>query len=865
MNADRRTDRSASSEGYAGSLYTPGLFPFYWFLQYYLSQVELPPESEQAVADLSKKGLVVYALKNHSQLDCLIFRDLSQRKDIPVPVYAHGVNMMLWQPLSRVLKACFRWLSSLVFKRTLLRPNRFVLGRLVEERKSAIIYLRGSGIDVRKDPLIQLLEAQRANPAPIYVQPVLVSYGPRKEKERPLVDVFFGEVENPGRLRRMIAFLRYHRRTSVSAAEPVLLSEYLAQNEDRSLVDVSYELRRELIDRIDQEKKGIVGPILKSRDDLMEETLKEEGLAAYMRGLAGESGKRHRQVIQEARKYLAEIAADYNDFYVTVWKRFLTWLWNDIYDGVLVDQEGMAKIRCVSKKMPFVIVPCHRSHVDYLLLSYVFEKHNIPLPFIAAGTNLMFWPLGHIFRKSGAFFIRRSFRGNLFYREVLEKYIGTLLREGYPVEFFIEGGRSRTGKMVMPKYGLLSMVLQAFEDGIGEDLAIIPVFIGYDRVLEERAYAQELTGAPKEKEKTSAVIKTRKFLGKRYGRVYVNIGDPIYLKACLEAQEKPFREMNQEERQSLYRKIGYEIVGEISKVSVVTPYALVAAALLCQYRRGLSHEDLMDIVMEFYDYLVFRGVPLSTTFANREKAVSDAIQLFVTQGLISKIGGEEEEDGFEEIVYSMEDEKRLQLEYYKNNILHFFLPMAFAAASILSYREDSIPLLNIMEDYKFFKRIFRHEFIFDAGRDDAAEIRDVLSYLHEGRMISGEERQDEAWIEVRGRGRRGLRPFAGLIHNYIESYWVVTRASSQLRKEMRTEKDFGRLVQKMGARMFRKGEVIRAEALSQANYDSAIRILRDAGIIRRAELADKKGVTMLSITEERAPIEELRQKLFRFL
>lgn len=857
--------KEEADECYAGRLYEPTLFPFYWLFGYYLSQAELSLDHERNIQELSRKGTVIYALKHKSQLDCLILRDLSFRKDIPRPVFAHGISMMLWQPFTRACRVIGCWVYHLASRREILRPNRAYLKKLVKKKRSAIIYLRNSGSDVKRDPLIQLMEAQRDDDTPIIIQPLLVSCGPRKEKEKPLLDVFFGEVENPGSLRKLLTFLRYHRRTSVLAVEPVILTASLKGTEDMSLVDVSYELRRELIDRIDREKKGITGPILKSRDEIMEETLKEPKLVSFMKRLAETSKKKDRDLVKRAKRYLREIAADYNEVYVGIWDKVLTWLWNDIYDGVIIDKEGMARIRCVSKDMPLVIIPCHRSHVDYLLLSYVFDKHNIPLPFVAAGTNLDFWPLGHIFRKSGAFFIRRSFRGNLLYREVLEKYLKTLLKEGYPIEFFIEGGRSRTGKMIMPKYGLLSMVLQAYNEGISDDLAIIPVFIGYDRVMEEKAYLKELGGAPKEREKPTAVIQSSKFLGKRYGHVYINIGDPLFLKTFLAAQEKPFREMNQGERQNLYREIGYETMNRISKVSVVTPYALVAAALLCQYRRGLSHEDLLDIVVEFYDYLSFNHVALSTTFAQKERAVNDAINLFISQGVISKIGGEEEEEGFEEIVYSLEDEKRPTLEYYKNNILHFFLPLSFAAASILSYREDAIPLMNLMEDYKFFKRVFRYEFIFDGQKDDAEEIREVLSYLYGRKMIIGEERNGEVWIEASGRGRRALRPFAGLIHNYIESYWVVMRAASSLRKEAKSEKDFNKRILKMGAKMFRKGEVIRAEALSQSNYQSALKVLRDSEILHEVTSEEKKDVTLYSLTDDRNRIESLRQRLFRFL
>jgi len=865
MADETPTMRRDADDCYAGRLYEPTRLPFNWLPGYYLSFAELSPDHENDIRELSRQGTVIYALKDKSQLDCLILRDLSYRKDIPRPVFAHGVSMILWQPFAKAFRAASCWVYHLLFRRKILRPNRTYLKRIVKERKSAVIYLRNSGADVKKDPLIQLLEAQREDDRPVIIQPLLVSCGPRKEKEVPLVDVFFGEVENPGGLRKLLTFIRYHRRTSIRAVEPVVLTASLKGTEDKSLVDVSYELRRELIARIDREKKGITGPVLKSRDEIMEETLKEERLVSFMRDLAETSKKKDRDLVKRAKRYLREIAAGYNEVYVGVWDKFLTWLWNDIYDGIIVDNEGMARIRCVSKDMPLVIIPCHRSHVDYLLLSYVFDKQKIPLPFVAAGTNLDFWPLGHIFRKSGAFFIRRSFRGNLLYREVLEKYIKTLLKEGYPIEFFIEGGRSRTGKMVMPKYGLLSMVLQAYDEGVGDDLAIIPVFIGYDRVMEEKAYLKELGGAPKEQEKPSAVIQSSKFLGKRYGHVYVNIGEPIFLKAFLASQEKPFREMNVGERQSLYREIGYDTMNRISKVAVVTPSALVAAALLCQYRRGLSHEDLLDIVAEFYDYLSFKHVALSTTFAQKERAINDAINIFITEGVVSKIGGEEEEEDFEEIVYSLADEKRPTLEYYKNNILHFFLPLAFAASSILSYREDAIPLMNLMEDYRFFKRVFRREFIFDSRKDDAEEIREVLSYLYGRRMIVGEERNGEAWIEASGRGRRALRPFAGLIHNYIESYWVVMRAASALRKAPKSGKDFNKLVLKMGAKMFRKGEVIRAEALSQANYQSALNVLRDEEILHEVAGEEKKELMLYSLTDNRNRIESLRQRLFRFL
>jgi glycerol-3-phosphate O-acyltransferase len=694
-----------------------------------------------------------------------------------------------------------------------------------------------------------------------------VTYGPRREKkERPLVEIFFGDQENPGWLRRLIAFIRYQNRTSVIVAEPTDLSRLLNDAGERSSSELASGLRGELIGRIDHDKTAALGPRIKAREEIMAMALRDEGLVRFMGDHAAATKKDLPSVQKEARKYLKEIAADYIDFHIELWDKALTWLWNNVYDGVVVDREGLARVRDISRHMPCVIIPCHRSHIDYLLLSYVFYKHNIPLPFIAAGTNLMFWPLGQIFRKAGAFFIRRTFGGNFLYRQVMETYIKTLLGLGYPLEFFIEGGRSRTGKMVMPKYGMLSMVIQA-NMGLHRDLAIIPVFIGYDRVMEEKSYLQELGGAAKEKERATSVIKSRKLLDKRYGRVYVNVGEPIYMRPYLQAQEKPLESMDMDERRSLYRKISYEVVSEISRVSVVTPFALVAAALLCHYKRGLTRNDLLEIIYELFHYLASRGVSIASTFANPERAIQDALDQFKSMGLITEMGAEEgEEDEFAEVVFSLAEEKRLHLEYYKNNILHFFVPLSFVAASILSKSEDAIPLFTLMEDYKFFKRLFRHEFIFDHRKGDAEEVHEALAYLLDRGMIVGLEKGDEAWIEVKGKGRLYLRPYAGLIQNYIESYWVVTRGSSYLKKDMRTDKEFLKLVQKLGTRMYKKGEILRNEAQSVSNYQNAMKALLDEEVLNAIERKEKKETkTFYSLTDNKGRIEALRQRIFRFL
>ncbi|MCK9362235.1 MAG: 1-acyl-sn-glycerol-3-phosphate acyltransferase [Syntrophales bacterium] len=862
---------------HAGSIYREQNFPFSLLVHKVLSRVAVSDEIVEKLQSIAQKGVVVYVLKNKSQLNSLIIRELALRKGIPEPVYSHDVNMIIWQPFYEALRVISSHLTHWVMRKKTINLERMNhLDKLVRAGKTVIIHLGESEIFENhfvEETLKRLLEIQESSAVPIYLCPELITYGRRREKENEnIFNILFGQSDSTGSLRRFITFLRYASRVSVISTEPVNLAEYISADADISRESLARQLREELIGRIDEEKEAIVGPLLKSRDEITEMIMQDKEMISFMVEMAakGKKGGGNLPAIKKtARRYLREISSDYSETAVEIWANILTWLWNNIYDGVVVDGDGLAKIRQVSKKMPFVIIPCHRSHFDYLLLSYIFYKNNIQMPFVAAGNNLAFFPMGYIFRKSGAFFLRRSFKGNGLYAEALNRYVQALLKEGLPLEFFIEGGRSRTGKMVMPKYGLLSMIIDAYQEKACEDLAVVPVYIGYDRVIEEKAYLEELGGAPKEKEKATAMIRSGGLLRKRYGRVYMNVGEPILLKSYLAAQEKPMQEMTVGERQRLYRQIGYKVVREINEVSVVTPLSLTAAALLCYDRRGISLGELTEVIGLFYKCLSYCRAPFAMTFADREKAISEALNLFAQSGLISRMGAEdEEEEDVEEVVYSLEDDKRLNLEYYKNNILHYFIPFSFVATSILATAEDMIPVNRIHNDFIFFKRLFRHEFIFDDQKDSLEELKELLCYFYDQGMIDMFDRDEKSWIEVKGLGRTKLLPFSGLVQNYTESYWVAIRGCYHLKKGPKAEKEWLKNLRGLGERMYRKGEIRRAEALSQSNYQSAIRYLQDVSIITIQEVPEKgeKRLTRrYALAENKVQMESLRRRLFKFL
>ena len=236
------------------------------------------------------------------------------------------------------------------------------------------------------------------------------------------------------------------------------------------------------------------------------------------------------KIHKEADEYIDEIAANFNLSMIKILEVIVRWMINLMFDGVMMNESVLNKIKFMSLKGPLILIPCHKSHIDYLILSYILYQNNMQCPHIAAGKNLSFWPLGPIFRRCGAFFIRRTFRGAVLYSKIFAEYVHKMLEEGFNIEFFIEGTRSRTGKLISPKLGFLSILLNAYKNGACYDLIFVPVYVGYDRVLEESSYLKELEGEQKKSEDLSQLIKARKFLKKRYGKILHQISRAFVFK-----------------------------------------------------------------------------------------------------------------------------------------------------------------------------------------------------------------------------------------------------------------------------------------------------------------------------------------------
>jgi glycerol-3-phosphate O-acyltransferase len=522
--------------------------------------------------------------------------------------------------------------------------------------------------------------------------------------------------------------------------------------------------------------------------------------------------------------------------YVQIAERLLTWIWNTIYDGIELDVASLDMVKDAAKKAPVVYIPCHKSHIDYLVLSYLLYKHNLNLPLVAAGKNLSFWPLGSYFRKSGAFFIRRSFRGQKFYTDVFAAYIKTLVNEGHNLEFFIEGGRSRTGKMVLPKLGLLAILMQAVEEGYCDDLIFVPCAINYDRVLEEGAYLKEVKGSSKKQENLAQLVRARRVLKKRYGTVYVNFSQPMSIKAYMQRFAFDFVNMRPKERHAMYRDFAWRIIHNINNASMVTPLALVATVILTTSKRGISLAEIKLITRTYNNYLHYQGGRVAKGLQNLEKTLQDSLTLMEKSKWLELIADEDETDE-EERIYTIDDSNRLQLEYYKNNIIHFFLPAAYISSAILTKEAFEFDLQGIEDDLIFFRDFFKFEFVYDADENLKETIDQVIAYYMSERFII-EVNSQESRFRITRQGLIVLTCFASLLRSYFESYWIVLRATKYLTKKSYSEKDFLKKITSLGNKLYKLEVIERFESISRITFENGIKFFCEKGIIKKSDTHD---------------------------
>jgi glycerol-3-phosphate O-acyltransferase len=830
------------------------------FFRVLLSRIRPIPEQVERIHEMAKRGTVVYVLKGRSGLESLLYHYQSRRLGLPVPVFACDSNMMLFHSPGFFFKTLLRGLFTDRSARSDPYSNGFV-DHMIRSGKSIILYLQDMDaferrfLRLRRDPFINVLETQQSLGRPIIMVPQMVIWDRAQERTHPRLDeLLLGQRSNPSGLRVMFNFLRFYRRMSyISQAEPVDAKAFLEARRGMDLRAVALDLRKELLARLQRERRLVIGPVARSRQEIMERVLFDERVQQAIKRRVSKKGKSEKAVRKEAYRLLKEIATDFDPAMLRYWNRVMNWVVSHLYDGLEVDKEGLEKVREAARHSNLVMVPCHRSHMDYMILAYVFYNNYLFPPFIAAGLNLAFWPMGFVFRKSGAFFIRRDFRGSVLYPAVFTRYLRVLLEQGYPLEFFIEGGRSRSGKMIMPKLGFLSLLMDGYRAGACKDISFVPVAISYDRIMEEGAYLREMEGGEKVKESFRGMLRSRKVFRKHYGKIYVTFNEPVSIKTFLtKTLENPNSRISYT-RHNIPYYLAYEIAQRINRVMVVVPTALVAAAILCSpSARGFTPRQATVLAHRFVEVLREEGAYFSSSLNEKDdlsESIRETMEFFQKERLIQGVkSGRLEADEEEEAFYEIQDRNRRRLDYYKNTILLYLLPYAFVSASLLVSKRTPVPADHIAEETVFLKDLFREEFVFLPEEDLESKIKLTLERMCTLGLI---KQKFGGFVIATGR-RQDLLGFARLIQSYFESYFVVGSSLKHIAKRRLSQRWFLWRMRFTGHRLYQTGRIQLPESLSQMNYMNAIQYLVDQKIIlRQVDKTFREGTYFSLIPERR--------------
>ncbi|RUO35648.1 glycerol-3-phosphate 1-O-acyltransferase PlsB [Aliidiomarina sanyensis] len=510
----------------------------------------------------------------------------------------------------------------------------------------------------------------------VLMHPIGLFWGREPGREHNEGNTITADIEVPGKWKRFWLVMFSGRNILGRVSRPVSLRTMADSHSGDQ--DLAHKLTRVARTHFARLRYAVAGPKLLSREEMINELLKSSAIREAI--LEESRGKRISVQAAEkrARSYLNEIAADYREGLVRFGDHLFTWLWTKLYSGISV-KNGETIRKLAQDGHEIVYMPCHRSHMDYLLLSFVIYKEGLVPPHIAAGVNLNFFPVGTLFRRGGAFFLRRSFRGNKLYSTVFREYLTRLFQKGYAVEYFMEGGRSRTGRLLPPKTGMLGMTLQSQLRGVTRPITFVPVYLGYEHVMEVNTYHGELKGQAKQKESVFQIFSMLRKL-RNFGHGYVTFGEPLRLSDYLDRSQPQWRDAvthGAEEPAKprwmtpVVNHLADVMMKRVNDGAALNPINLAAISLLSAERRSLTREELVEQILAYK--ALQREVPYSKDIQIPSWSGEE-----MWQHLVSMEKFEINENQAGEVV-SLTQTQAITLTYYRNNILHLFIVPALLA------------------------------------------------------------------------------------------------------------------------------------------------------------------------------------------
>jgi glycerol-3-phosphate O-acyltransferase len=761
-----------------------------------------------------------------SRLDYFLFNTLFLREGLRLSRFANGIRFHYYRPLLEFLRISLGRRPQpgperdRGFVRDLARGGQSFFLFLRTARLTSLLASREQAVAQNKselDLLEELVHGVWDSERPIHLVPLAIFWRKGPRSRRRFLNLFYGAQTRPSDLAKVTSFVTTYRDLAVKVGESIDLRAFIADRRAQGEYAVARMVRRSILMFLYREEKVVEGPTLQPRGKIQEIVLADPGVQEAIRRRSEERGVPILAARGDAQEMFVEIAAHMSSTFLAILNFFVGAIIRRLFASVEVS--GIEKVADYAKRHPLVLLPSHRSYFDFLIVSSLFYANYLIPPHIAARENMAFGPFGYLFRRAGAFFLRRSFDDPL-YKEVFRSYIGYLVSTGVTQEFFIEGGRSRTGKTLAPRLGMLSWDVDAFLATARRDLFFVPIAITYERLVEEGAMVEELESGRKRDESVLGLMRARKYLQRRFGSVFVNFGEPISLAEALGPRRTAFARDDSPERQTEKRafveRLGHRIVERINWAVVPNATSIAACALLGERRRGIRRRDLVTRMQEIVDLLRLQDVRITPALLHDVGEFHESIASLLRSDLIRSTP-----DPRGEILYYEESERRA-LDFYRNAIVHFVAAPSFLARRLLGSGSNDDP----RQDLAWWLDLFYHEYFTPRGEVLAAHFDAFVDHFERFGWV---ERRDGE-LRATEKGAPILRFLSEQTQGVVEAYWAMFSAVLATQGPL-TGKGLARAAREQFERAQLLGDVGRPEASNTITFSNAIDLLVRRGVL----------------------------------
>jgi glycerol-3-phosphate O-acyltransferase len=697
---------------------------------------------------------------------------------------------------------------------------------------------RGKGLAPR-------LEACLATDDDPLLAPLRVAWFPAERnggRAAQLSDLFtFGDPRDPGRLRQSWVLRRHPDRCRVVAGDPAPVSELRRRWREAGGADVSQTtgladfVARQAALALERAERRLRGQRYKVPRFVAENILARPAVRGGLARLARELNRPEETVTRQARRYLKEVAATHSPYVIDLAAHLIRLFYSQGYGALHYDRRRLEEIFALGQQYPLVFLPTHKSNLDHLVLQYVLYETGHPPNHTAGGINMNFFPVGPLVRRSGVFFIRRTFKDNPVYKLVLRQYVDYLIEKRFSLEWYMEGGRSRSGKLLPPRFGLLAYVVDAYRRGKSEDVCLIPVSIAYDQIQDVGDYVAEQRGDAKTPESFGWFVRTVRRLRRNAGDIHLRFGDPVSLRAALGAPSEG-GDGDLDERSLAVQKLAFEVAVRINRVTPITPTSLVTLALLGSGGSALSVRELIQSLHNLVDYVRRRGLPVTVPLdLDAAEGVRRALDPLVGSGVVTVFA-----EG-PEAVYFIAPDAHLTAAYYRNTVIHFFVNGSIAELALLRAGDAGVtdPPAELWNEALRLRDLLKFEFFFadkDAFRE---ELRAEIA-LHDPEWEACLPQGTEAIHAL----LRRFRPFSAhrILRPFVEAYQVVADALERAPLGPLDESRFLTACLALGKQYQLQRRICSPESVSKVLFATALRLARNRRLVdaEGGEVAERR-------------------------